>query len=202
VRKIATWLPVTDEMLEDVPAMRSYIDNRLRMFVQLVEDDQLLNGDGVAPNMLGLRNQVGLQPDVVRGTDTNADAILKQITAIAVNAFIQPDGVVMHPTNWQTIQLSKDANGMYYGSGPFAAPQTPRLWGLPVAVTLAMTAGVAFPGAYRTGAQFFRKGGLRVDASNSHSDFFVKNLTAIRAEERGALAVYRPGGFGEVTGLV
>lgn len=201
VRKIATWLPVTDEMLEDVPAIRGFIDNRLRMFVQLAEDDQLLNGNGVAPNLLGLRNQPGKQAAQARGTDTNADAILKQITAIAVNAFIQPDGVTMHPTNWQTIQLAKDANGQYYGSGPFAAPQVPRIWGLPVAVTLAMTAGVALPGAYRTGAQFFRKGGLRVEASNSHSDFFVRNLTAIRAEERGALAVYRPGGFGEVTGL-
>lgn len=201
VRKIATWLPVTDEMLEDVPAVRSFIDNRLRMFVQLAEDDQLLNGDGVAPNILGLRNQVGLQADVARGADNNADAIHKQIEAIAVNGLIQVDGIAMHPTNWGTIQRSKDANGQYYGSGPFAAAQAPRLWGFPVAVTLAMTAGVALPGAYRTGAQFFRKGGLRVDASNSHSDFFVKNLTAIRAEERGALAVYRPGGFGEVTGL-
>jgi len=72
---------------------------------------------------------------------------------------------------------------------------------VPVAVTLAMTSGVALPGAFRQGAQFFRKGGLTVDASNSHNDYFVKNLQAIRAEERGALAVYRPGAFGEVTGL-
>jgi HK97 family phage major capsid protein len=201
VRKIATWLPVTDEMLEDVPAIRSFIDQRLRLFVQLVEDDQLLNGDGVAPNILGLRNQSGMQADLARGADTNADAIRKQITLIAINSFLQPDGIAMHPSNWQTIELSKDANGQYYGMGPFAAPGPARLWGLPVASTLAMTAGVALPGAFGQGAQFFRKGGLRVDTSNSHNDFFTKNLTAIRAEERGALAVYRPGAFGEVTGL-
>jgi HK97 family phage major capsid protein len=202
VRKIATWLPVTDEMLEDVSQIRSYIDGRLRMFVQLAEDDQLLNGDGIAPNIEGIRNRAGLQADQVRGADTNMDAIRKQITNILVNALIQADAIVMHPTNWQTIELAKDANGQYYGSGPFAAPGVPRLWGLPVAVTVAMTSGVALPGAFRLGAQFFRKGGLTTAASNSHNDYFVKNLTAIRAEERGALAVYRPGAFGEVTGLV
>jgi HK97 family phage major capsid protein len=75
------------------------------------------------------------------------------------------------------------------------------LWGLPVAVTPAMTAGTALVGAYASAAQVFRKGGIRVEASNSHQDFFIKNLVAIRAEERLALAVYRPGAFGEVTGL-
>lgn len=201
VRKIATWLPVTDEMLEDVPQIRSFIDNRLRLFVQLAEDDQILNGDGVDPNILGIRNRAGLQADQARGSDTNVDAIFKQMTTILVNALIQPDATVMHPTNWQTIALSKDANGQYYGQGPFAAPGPRVLWGYPVAVTVAMTSGVALPGAFRSGAQLFRKGGLVTAASNSHSDFFTKNLTAIRAEERAALAVYRPGGFGEVTGL-
>jgi len=44
-------------------------------------------------------------------------------------------------------------------------------------------------------------GGTRVEASNSHQDFFIKNLVAIRAERRLALAVLRPSCFGRVTGL-
>ena len=64
-----------------------------------------------------------------------------------------------------------------------------------------MAAGTALVGAFKTAAQLFRKGGLRVEASNSHSDFFTKNLVAIRAEERLALAVYRSAAFGTVTGL-
>ena len=34
VRKVATYVPVSDEMLEDLEAARSYLDSRLRMFVQ------------------------------------------------------------------------------------------------------------------------------------------------------------------------
>jgi HK97 family phage major capsid protein len=203
VTKIATWIPVTDEMLEDAPATRSIIDNRLRLFVQLVEDDQILNGDGVDPNMTGIRTRAGLAADVVKAAapENNADAILKQITAISTTAFLPPDGVVINPANWQAIQLLKDSNNNYIAGGPFAAPQARTLWGVRVVPTTAITAGTALVGAFQTGAQLFRKGGLRVEASNSHSDFFVKNLTAIRAEERAALAVYRPGAFGEVTSL-
>jgi HK97 family phage major capsid protein len=188
-------------MLDDVPQIRSYIDQRLRFFVEQQEEAQLLNGDGTGTNLTGLRNRSGLATDVARGTDSNADAIFKQIMAIQTTAFVMPDAVIVHPTNWQAIALSKDSNGAYLGSGPFNSPLVPRLWGLPVVVTTAITAGVALVGAFKMGAQVFRKGGISVDVSNSHSDYFIKNLTAIRAEERVALAVYRPGAFGEVTGL-
>jgi HK97 family phage major capsid protein len=61
--------------------------------------------------------------------------------------------------------------------------------------------GTAILGAFRMGGQLFRKGGISVQASNAHADFFIKNMTAIRAETRVALAIYRPQAFGLVTGL-
>lgn len=201
VRKIAHWLPVTEEMLEDVAQIRSYIDARLRLGIQLTEEDQLLNGTVTAPDIIGIRNRTGLAPDVPAGTDSTADAIFKQIMAIYGSSYVMPDGIVMNPANWQTVQLMKTTQGEYIGGGPFQSPVSPLLWGLRVAVTPAIPAGVALVGAFGSAAQVFRKGGIRVEASNSHVDFFVKNLVAIRAEERLALAVYRPGAFGEVTGL-
>lgn len=201
VRKIAHWLPVTEEMLEDVSALRGYLDARLRTGVQLAEDDQLLNGSGIAPNLQGFLNRVGLAAAVARGADNNADAIAKQIAAIETATNMPVDGIVINPTNWLTITLAKDANGQYYGAGPFAAGLAKALWGRRVAITSAIAAGTALVGAFGTGSQIFRKGGLRVEASNAHNDYFVKNLVAIRAEERLALAVYRPSAFGTVTGL-
>ena len=80
-------------------------------------------------------------------------------------------------------------------------PQPTSLWGLNVAVSPVIPLGTALVGCFKTAAMLFRRGGLRVEVSNSYSDFFIKNLVAIRAEERLALAVYRPSAFGSVTGL-
>ena len=206
VSKIAHWLPVTEELLEDVPAIQSYIDARLTLGVQLAEEDQLLNGNGTPPNIMGVMNRAGLAAAVARNAgatppETNADAVLRQITAIATTAFVYPDGVVMNPTNWFTVATSKDSQGQYFGGGPFSSLPTASLWGTPVAITPSIVAGTSLVGAFGTMSQIFRKGGIRVEASNSHQDFFIKNLVAIRAEERLALAVYRPGAFGKVTGL-
>jgi len=203
VRKLAHWLPVTEEMLEDVAQIASYIDARLRLGVQLVEDDQLLNGSGVAPNLLGVLATPGLGAPVAVGVApaTAADAIFAQMMALAWSSFLMPDGIVMNPADWGQIALTKSSTGEYLGGGPFTAAVTPTLWGLPVAVTPTMVANTALVGAFKTGAQLFRRGGIRVEASNSHQDFFIKNLVAIRAEERLALAVYRPAAFGTVTGV-
>lgn len=201
VEKIAHWIPVHDEMLEDVSYLRSTIDARLRLGVQLAEEDQLLNGSGTSPDIMGILNRPGITTDQARGADTNVDAIHKQITRVMIASLLQPDAVVIHPTNWETIALGKDANGQYYGPGPFAGPLSKTLWGKRVVDTTRITANSALVGAFAQAAGIFRKGGIVVSASNSHSDFFVKNLTAIRAEERLALAVYRPAAFGEVTGL-
>jgi HK97 family phage major capsid protein len=201
VVKIATWIPVTTEMLDDFPAMQSLIDSRLRMFLSLGEEDQLLNGSGTAPNMRGIMNRTSLATAVARGADSNMDAMMKQIAAIAANALIQPDGFVMNPTNWLSVQLSKNAQGNYLGTGPWAAAQTPMLWGLPGAITPAIAANTALVGAFATCSQFFRRGGVRAAMSNSHSDFFTTNKVAVLVEERGALAVYREAAFGKVTGL-
>ena len=203
VRKLAHWLPVTEEMLEDQAQIASYIDARLRLGVQLVEDDQLLNGSGVAPNLLGVLATPGLGAPVAVGVApaTVADAIFAQMMALAWSSFLMPDGIVMNPADWAQVATLKTSTGEYLGGGPFTSAQTPTLWGLPVAVTPVMVMNTALVGAFKTGAQIFRRGGIRVEASNSHQDFFIKNLVAIRAEERLALAVYRPSAFGTMTSV-
>jgi len=202
VVKIAHWIPVTEEMLEDVPQIRSYIDARLRLGVELTEEDQLLNGDGTLPNMRGILNRVGLTPPhAFTAPETAADAIFKEMMAIFAASFVMPTGHVVNPANWTAIALSKDTTGNYFGGSPFSGPVAPTLWGLPVDVTPSIAAGTALTGAFASQAQVFEHGGLRVEASNSHQDYFIKNLVAIRAEQREALVVYRPAAFGTTTGL-
>lgn len=214
VRKIATFLPVSDEMLEDRSQIRSYIDARLRLFVQLEEEDQLLTGNGTAPNVSGVLDRSGIQTATRAALQTasgavnptQADAIFQAITNIRVNALAEPDGIVFHPTNWAATRLLKDANDQYFGGGPFTGAYgnsggivSDSIWGLTAVVTPAMTLHTVLVGAFRTQGQIFRRGGITVEASNSHADFFQKNLTAIRAEERLALAIYRPAAFHAIT---
>jgi HK97 family phage major capsid protein len=178
VLKIAHWLPTTEELLEDVAGIQSYIDGRLQTGVRLAEDDQLLNGNGTRPNFTGLLNRAGLAPTITRaGGESIADAIARQISAIATTSYIPPTGVVLHPTDFLAVQISKTSTGDYYGDGPFRAAGPPTLWGLPVAVSPAIAPKLALVGAFATQAQLFRRGGLIVSASNAHQDYFVATST-------------------------
>jgi HK97 family phage major capsid protein len=197
VRKIAAFLPVSDEMLEDAAQIRSYIDARLGLFVRIEEENQLLNGDGTGTDLEGLLSRIPAEnADVASDADNvnAADHIFAAVT-VARRSYLEPDGVVIHPDDWAGIVGLKDNEGRYLGNGPFGGMQGDVIWGKRVVVTEAATPGSALVGAFGTAAQVFRRGGLTVEASNSHSDFFKKNLTAIRAEERLALAVYRPQAF-------
>jgi HK97 family phage major capsid protein len=202
LRKIAHWLPASDEILEDVPTLRSYLDARLRLGVLLALDDQLLNGSGVAPDLNGLLVRTDLAPALPVGTMTGPDAIAAQIAAIEAASGMLVDAIVLNPSDATKFLLLKTSTGEYIGPGPFSSPQAPTMWGRAVATTPKIPQGTALVGAFKTGGgQLFRRGGIRVDISNSHQDFFVKNLVAIRAEIRVALALYRPGAFGKITGL-
>jgi HK97 family phage major capsid protein len=207
LKKIATFLPVSDEMLEDYEQIQSYLNNRLELFVNLQREVQILRGDGTGTNLVGLLNRSGLATSIVKGTspsisgDTDMDAIYRQITAIRITSFLEPDAVAIDPLGWENIVLSKDSQGRYYAGGPFLGTTTPNLWGKRVVPTTAMPSLTSLVGAFSSAAQVFSKGGLTVEASNSHADFFQRNETAIRAECRLLLAVYRPGAFGTVTNL-
>lgn len=213
--KIANYLKIVDEMLQDVPYVQSQVSGRLVYFVQQTEEAQLLSGAGTGANVTGILNRSGLTAAQAKSTDTNADAIFKEITKIRSTAFVDPSAIVLNPTDWQLLRLAKDSQGQYYAGGPFTGAYGnamsvndrgnlaagEMLWGLPVVVTTAISAGTALVGAFNTCAQVFRKGGITVEMTNSDQDDFIKNLVTIRAEERLALAVYRPAGFGTVTGI-
>jgi HK97 family phage major capsid protein len=199
VKKIATWLPVSDELLSDAPAIRAIINNRLVLFVRQEEDAQLLHGAG-GGNFLGLMPQVPAANRYLTSgvaAAQNADHIFAALTK-ARESFLEPDSVVINPNDWADLRLLKDGNENYIAGSPYSTGSgepVERLWGKRLVVTQAIPEGTAVVGAFSQGATLFRNGGISVEATNSHEDFFEKNLTAIRAEERAALAVHRPSAF-------
>lgn len=132
------------------------------------------------------------------------------ISNTAGSANLRPDIVVLHPTNYLSTRLLRDGAGgtagQYLGGGPFgnaaqAGAIVDNLWGVPVVLSSIVGAGTALVGNFSQGAHIWRRGALSVEATNSHSDYFVRNLNMIRAEQREAVGLYRPAAFTELRGL-
>ncbi len=199
VEKVGTWIPVTDEQLADVAQAGSYLDSRLRFAVRQRLDSQLVVGDGNTPNLDGFLNVSGIQTQA-KGTDPVPDAFYKAIDKVLVTGRAQPSGIITHPTDWQQIRLLRTADGVYiWGSPSEAGPL--RLWGLPVALSTAITLNTGLVGDFTNFTQLFERSGMEVKITDSHSDFFIKGKQAIRATIRVALVTYRPAALCTVTGI-
>ncbi|CAK0773917.1 Phage major capsid protein [Gammaproteobacteria bacterium] len=199
VVEIATYLAISERLMEDAPALESYVNGRLNTFMQLAEENELLNGLGQAPSMFGLLHVVGLQTQA-KGADPVPDAIYKAITLVQVNSMLSASGIVIHPLDWQDIRLLRTVDGVYiWGSPSDAGPE--RVWGLPVVKTTSIAQNTALVGSFDMAAMIFRRKNITFEVSNSHSDFFIKGKLAIRATERLAMPVFRPNAFCTVTGI-
>lgn len=195
VTTIAHWVNATRQILDDVPMLQSYIDGRLRYGLAYAEELQLLNGDGTGTNLNGVYTQATASTAnmAVVSAPTKLD-VLRYAMLQAALAEFPATGIVLHPTDWAGIETTKDTAGNYIIGDP-AAQLQPRVWGLPVVATQAMTVDKFLVGAFQLGAQIFDRQDARVEISTEDSDNFRKNLVTILAEERLALAVYRPEAF-------
>lgn len=199
VRKIGTWLPVTDETLEDEPRARAYINNRLPFMVRQRLDGQLMSGNGTAPNLRGLLNTSGIQTQA-KGGDPTPDAVYKAMTKVRVTGLALPNATVWHPNDWQEVRLLRTTDGIYiWGNPSEAGPE--RIWGLPVVQVFGATEGTAVVGDFQNFSELAVRRGIDVQISNSHGEFFTEGKQAVRADIRVAFIVYRPAAFATVTGV-
>lgn len=199
VRKIAVFLPVTDEQLEDEPQVQGYINNRLPFMIRQRLDSQILVGNGTAPNLRGLLNVAGIQTQA-KGADPTPDAVYKAIVKVRTVGFAEPNAVIFHPNDWQDIRLLRTADGLYiWGNPSEAGPE--RIWGLTVAQAVALTENTGVVGDFANFSELAVRRGVDVQVSNSHGTFFVEGKQALRADMRTALIFYRPAAFATITGI-
>ena len=102
-------------------------------------------------------------------------------------------GHVLNPIDWARIELTKNANEDYIIGNPQGSAQ-PMLWRLPVVQTQAITVDKFLTGAFRMGGQVFDRWDASIETGYENDDF-TRNMVTILAEERLALAIYRPEAF-------
>lgn len=198
VRKVGTWIPVTEEQLSDVEGIRATVDNRLALMVMLAADNELLNGDGTGVHINGFYNQV--TQTQAKATDPTFDAIFKAMILVRTVGFANPDAVVMHPLDFQDIRLTRTADGLYIMGNPDVVGSD-RLFGLRTVLTTAATQNTGLVGDFGTFSAMITRWGMDIQATNSHDVNFIKDIWAIKARIRLGLAIYRLSAFCKVTGI-
>jgi len=191
VKTIAHWIQASRQIMEDAPMLESYVNGRLLFGLDLVEEGQLLNGDGTGDNLVGL-NQVASAYDVALNAagDTRADQIAHAIFQTSESEF-EASGLILNPRDWHSIALLKDADGRYIFGGP-AAFAAKVMWGLPVVATKAQAQGTFTVGGFDLASQIWDRMDATIEVSNQDRDNFVKNMLTILCEERLAVTHYRP----------
>lgn len=196
VQTIPHWVPATRQIISDAGQLRSYIDGRLTYGIKIVEESQILYGDGNSPNLGGIATNASVQTYAWSSGklgDTKVDAIRRAITLARVAEY-PVTGVVLHPTDWEDIELLKGTDKHYIWV-VVSVGGVMQVWKVPVVETTAVSAGESVLGAWSLGATLWDREQTTIRISDSHSDYFIKNKVAILAEERVALTVHRPEAF-------
>lgn len=191
VKTVAHWIPATNRALADAPQLRTLIDNFLRYGLEEELEDQILTGDATGENFDGILHVANT---TAQAFDTDIlKTTRKARTKVRTVGRARPTAYVMNPLDWESIDLLQDNEARYYYGGPMN-PGSPRLWGLPVVESEGMTQGTTVVADWKLAILWDRMQ-TAISMSNSHSDFFVRNLVAILAEFRAAFGVIRPAAF-------
>ena len=198
IKTVATWIPASRQILDDWSELAGFIEGSLTYYVNLAEELQLLSGDSTGENLNGLLTQA--TPFNVSLLSLSAgwnrlDIVGRAIQQITAAKEITPTFVVLHPNDWWAIRLTKDSLGRYLIGDPQTTARA-NLFDLTVISTTSIAAGTFLVGSGNpTAAEIRDRMELQYEISTEHSDFFVKNLVACRAEKRLALIVKRPASF-------
>lgn len=199
IKTIAHWMKVSKQLRDDAPLIISYINGRMRYGLELRCDEQVLLGDGIGDNLLGLLATPGTTYtayalDALATGDVGAGVLLEQlreaITLVEL-ADYRAEAIIMNPQDVMRIDLDQDTTGIYIASDPrmFNAPVA---WGLPIVVSNTMPAGQFLVGAFSMATEIFNRQGIQVEMFEQDENNVQTNLMTIRAELRKGIAHYRP----------
>jgi HK97 family phage major capsid protein len=191
IRTVAHHIAVSNQLVNDSAAIAAYIDMRLRDGLADRIEQQLISGNGTAPNLAGLETQAGVA--LVDVNDSIIDTANLAIWTLWQNGF-QADAIIVNPLDWSAVErLREGTNSGMYLYGPPGTVAAPQLFRVPVIPSRWVTQGEMGVCALRQAVVLFDRQAASVEMGYVNDDF-IRNRITIRAEERLALSVDRPQG--------
>jgi HK97 family phage major capsid protein len=195
VKTIAHWMPATKRALSDAAQVRTLIDAFLMYGLEEELEDQMIQGDNTGENFEGLGNVSGVQAQAwdtdLLTTTRKAKTKVRTVGRSVANAYL------LNPADTEALDLLQDNEARFYFGGPGGAGTAQVLWGVPVIETEAVPSGTGYCGDFRKAILWDREQAT-IQVTDSHLDFFVRNLVAILAEMRAAFGVIQPSAFVEM----
>lgn len=197
VKTLAHWIPASRQIMSDASALAGRINDRLTFGLKFSEEYHILYGDGSSRQLQGILTDSARQTyawSAGSTDDTKVDAIRRAATKAAL-AYYPVNGVVLHPNDWEDIELLKGSDKHYIWVSVPDGAGVMRVWGIPVVVTTAINEGEFALGAWGMGATLWDRENATVRVAEQHEDFFIRNMVVVLAEERLAQTVERPEAF-------
>ena len=191
VRTIPHWLKVTRQVMDDAPALQSYVDNRLRYGCRLRLEQQIVAGNGTTPNLSGVITE-GTAVDFTGVTAiANEFDAARRLKTTVQTAEYQPDFYWINPQDKEKLDLIKrGASDAAYVGSTTADGSPSRLWGLPVIESNSIPVGTLICGS-RDAIMLWMRQAVEVAMSESDGNNFTTNLITVRAEMRAALSIFQ-----------
>lgn len=195
VVNVAHYTKITKQLADDAPALAAYINTKMLYGLQNKVENQIVNGDGTAPQLKGL---------LATGSYTDASAqltgaknlfdLLLLLQGVAETAAYEPEALVLNPMTWAQLAMEKDSQGRYLLGGPGLAANK-SVWGIPVVTSSAVPAGKFIFGNFTQTVTIYDRQQVAVEMTGTNEDDFTHYLYTIRASRRLALAVEVPAGI-------
>lgn len=193
---IAGYVKISRQMLDDVPAMTSFLQSRLLEKYLVAEDAQLLSGNGTAPNLQGL---LGVATAASGAATVDVEQLVQAIAQVEASNY-SATGILINPLDWANIVNTKNTASAYSlpGSTVVTTDGQLSIAGIPIFKSTAIAADKFLVGDWAMGAQIMQRDGISVQFSEFDGNNFTENMITVRVEARIAFPIYYAGAF--VTG--
>lgn len=205
VCNIAHWVKISRQLAADFQALAAYINTRLMYGVNLKVENQIIQGNGTAPNMSGFTKSGNFTAHGYANADLGSTlkklVLIRKIIGDLDAASFPADSILLNHTDWAQIEIDMFTTAAGQALFTLDAGGNPVLFGRRVVPTSAVTADNVMVASLANAATFYNREDVTVEMSDSDDDNFTKRLVTVMATRRCMLAVDRPAAvrYGDLT---